>query len=426
MSKPIRALILIDHLGTGGAQEFVYQMARHLAPDRVQLSVAALRPGGIDRGKADDPGIYREKLQQLGIPVHTLAPSPRLSQLPVALFNIARLLRAQRYDVVNTILQASFVCGSPLAWLLGIPTAHSVMSVRVQTQHWYFPLMSWYQRLVGLYITPIPKELTDAGVGEQQVKLIEVTVDLAEMLAVQHDAQQTIGPFDLTGAYPVAMSIGRLHPDKGHEYAIRAWPHVLRQWPHACLLIVGDGDDEPRLKALVEQLKLADSVLFAGYRPDLAELFARADIFLRMSVNEGVNLTTIQAMAAGLPAIGFKNQAPKEIIGDHVNGLLVKIGDVVALGQAISYISGEKALLYRLGQTARVRVSQYYDIQNVARFYEYAYEALCRKHDLASIPDMRSSMNLFDNHFLQNDRIQSETGTDVETEEAIDAKSFGL
>src|SRR5262245_18004893 len=121
MLKPIRALILMYQLGTGGAQEFVYQMARHLAPDRVQLSVATLRPGGIDRTRADDLGIYREKLQQLGVPVHTLAPSPRLSQLPIALLNLARLLRAQRYDVVNTILQASFVCGSPLAWLMGMP-----------------------------------------------------------------------------------------------------------------------------------------------------------------------------------------------------------------------------------------------------------------------------------------------------------------
>jgi glycosyltransferase involved in cell wall biosynthesis len=416
MSKPIRALILIDQLGTGGAQEFVYQMARHLAPDRVELSVATLRPGGIDRRRADDPGIYREKLQQLSIPVHTLAPSPRLSQLPVALFNLVRLLRERRYDVVNTILQASFVCGSPLAWLLGVPTVHSIMSVRVQTQGWYFPLMSWYQRLVGLYITPIPKELTDAGVRKQRVKLVEVTVDLAEMLVVRHDTQREIAPFGLTGAYPVALSIGRLHPDKGHEYAIRAWTHVLKRWPQARLLIVGDGDDELRLKALAGQLSLTDSVVFAGYRRDLVELFARADIFLRTSVNEGVNLTTIQAMAAGLPAIGFKNPAPKEIIGDHVNGQLVQLGDEVALGQAISSISGEKELLHQLGRTARWQVSQYYDIQKVVRFYENIYEALCENRDITSIPDMSPSMYFFNDHFSQASRMQSEIGIQVERE----------
>jgi glycosyltransferase involved in cell wall biosynthesis len=426
MLKPIRILILIDHLGTGGAQEFVYQLARHLASDRVQLSVATLRSGGIDRSKAIDPGIYREKLEQLGIAVHTLAPNPRLSQFPSALYYLLRLLCTQRYDVVNTILQASFVCGSPLAWLLRIPTVHSVMSVRAQNQRWYFPLMSWYQGLVNLYITPIPKELTDAGVGEQRVKLIEVTADFTEMLAVRHDPQQVIVPFELMSAYPVALSIGRLHPDKGHEYAIQAWPHVLQHWPQARLLIVGDGDDEGRLKAVAEQLELTDSVLFAGYRSDLAELFARADIFLRMSVNEGVNLTTIQAMAAGLPTIGFKNPAPKEIISDHINGRLVKLGDAVALGQAISEISGEKELLERLGQTARRRVNQYYSIQNVARFYEYAYEALRDKRDLASAPDMHHTMHRFDEHFSQSNTIHSRSSIDIEDEEAVDARNLDL
>lgn len=400
MAEPIRALILIDHLGTGGAQEFVYQLACRLSPKRVQLSIAALLAGGIDPNKADDPAIYRERLTQLGIPVYTLAPSPRLSQIPLALFNLARLLRAQHFDVVTTMLQVSFVCGSPVAWLLRVPTIHSIMSVRAQTQRWYFPLMSWYQPLVSLYLTPIPKELTEAGIQAAKIKLVEVAVDLTEMLAVRHDSQRVIEPFDLTNAYPVALSVGRLHPDKGHEYAIRAWPYVLQQWPHARLLIVGDGSDEARLKALVEQLNLAPSIILTGYRSDLAKLFTRADIFLRTSVNEGVNLTTIQAMAAGLPTIGFKTPTPKEIIADNINGLLVELGDATSLGQAISRVNSEKELLYRLGQAARAQVGRYFDIQMIAHFYENAYSALREHRDLTSIPDMSSSIDLFNDHFL--------------------------
>jgi glycosyltransferase involved in cell wall biosynthesis len=395
MANAIHVLIVIDNLGTGGAQEFVYQLYGRLARDTFECTVCALRSGGV----------YREKIEALGIPVYVLAPNRSLFSLPAAIINLWRLLRSGRYDVVNILLQGSFAITTPLARLERIATVHSIMAARAQLRRWYFSLISWYQRWVDLYVTPIPKELTEAGVQEHKIKLVEVTVDLTEMLKVQHDAQLVIEPFDLTDAYPVALSIGRLHPDKGHEFAIRAWPLVLNEWPRARLLIVGDGDDEPRLKALAGRLGLSDSVIFAGYRPNLADLFARADVFLRTSVNEGVNLTTIQAMAAGLPTIGFKNPAPKEIINQGVNGIIVPLGDEVALGHAILSLSSDKDLMHRLGRTGRVKVTDYYDINHVVCFYANLYAALCKNQPIDSIPNMGSSIYLFNDHFSKDDRV---------------------
>jgi glycosyltransferase involved in cell wall biosynthesis len=392
MPKAVEVLIVIDHLDAGGAQEFIYQFCSRFATNRVRLSVCAFHPGD-----------YQKKLQALGIPVYVLAPKHDPLSSFLAVVKLWGLLGSHHYHIVNTVLQGSFAIVTPLARLRGVPTVHSIMAVRSQLQRWYFLLLVWYQRWVEVYLTPIPKELTTAGVCEDKVKLVEVTVDLTRMLSIRHDSQHHVEGFDLANAFPVALSIGRLHPDKGHEYAIRAWPHVLATWPKARLLIVGDGHDEARLKALAEHLGLAESVLFIGYRSDVEALFSRADLLLRASINEGVNLTVIQAMAAALPVIGFKNGAPKEIINNRINGLLVDLCDDYAFAKAIVQICANKALMKHIIYNGRAMVSAYYSIDNVVRFYKSLYEAVSENRSLYLLEDMSNSMIYFEDHFSDGD-----------------------
>jgi glycosyltransferase involved in cell wall biosynthesis len=391
MPKTIEVLIVIDHLGAGGAQEFIYQLCSRFATSMVRLSVCAFHTG-----------VYQKKLQALGISVHVLAPKHDPLSSFLAVVKLWALLGSHHYHIVNTVLQGSFAVATPLARLRGLPTVHSIMAVRSQLQHWYFFLLVWYQRWVKVYLTPIPKELITAGVFEDKIKMVEVTVDLTSMLNVRYDAQRQLEGLNLTKAFPVALSIGRLHPDKGHEYAIRAWPHVLAVWPKARLLIVGDGHDEARLKALAEYLGLEDSVLFTGYRSDVESLFSRADIFLRTSINEGVNLTVIQAMAAALPIVGFKNGAPKEIINNNINGLLVDLCDEHALSAAILQICVGKELAEHITRNGRAMVEKYYNIDSVAHFYKILYEGIAENRTLSSLEDMSAFMLRFEDYFADD------------------------
>jgi glycosyltransferase involved in cell wall biosynthesis len=374
MTKVVEVLIVIDHLDAGGAQEFVFQICRYLSSDVVRFSVCALRSGGF----------YKPKIEVLGIPVLILSPTRDIANLPLIALNLFRLLRPRRYDVVHSLLQASFLFATPMSRLLGMPTMHTIVSIRGQMQWWYFPLMSWYQRFVSRYLTPLPAELIDSGVQSHRITPVGAAIDLSEMLEIKHDPMRNIAPFDLTNAYPVALSIGRLHPDKGHEFAIRAWPKVLEAWPRARLLIVGDGEDEARLKALSNQLGLAASVTFTGYRGDLAALFARADILLRTSVNEGANFAMTQAMAAGLPVIGFVTAASSEIIEPERNGLLTPLRDHIALAQAVRRLAADQELVRHIGEAGRSDMKNHYNITSVMETYVACYRTL-RTHQQNSI-----------------------------------------
>jgi glycosyltransferase involved in cell wall biosynthesis len=377
MPKAVEVLIVIDHLDAGGAQEFVFQICRYLSSDVIRFSVCALRSGGL----------YRPKIEVLGIPVLVLSPTRDIANLPLIALNLFRLLRSRRYDVVHSLLQASFLFATPISRLLGMPTMHTIVSIRGQMQWWYFPLMSWYQRFVGRYLTPLPAELIDSGVQAHRITPVGAAIDLSEMLEIKHDPMRNIAPFDLTNAYPVALSIGRLHPDKGHEFAIRAWPQVLEAWPHARLLIVGDGEDEARLKALSNQLGLAASGVFTGYRSDLAALFARADILLRTSINEGANFAMTQAMAAGLPVIGFVTAASSEIIEPERNGLLIPLRDHIALANAVRRLAADRELVRRIGEAGRSDMKNHYNITSVMETYVTCYKMLSthQQNSIASI-----------------------------------------
>src|SRR5690349_20108410 len=130
MPKAVEVLIVIDHLDAGGAQEFVFQICRCLSSDIVRFSVCALRSGGL----------YKPKIEALGIPVLVLSPTRDTANLPLIVLSLFRLLRSRRYDVVHSLLQASFLFATPLSYLLGMPTMHTIVSIRGQMQWWYFPL----------------------------------------------------------------------------------------------------------------------------------------------------------------------------------------------------------------------------------------------------------------------------------------------
>jgi len=107
---------------------------------------------------------------------------------------------------------------------------------------------------------------------------------------------------------PVAISIGRLHPDeryKGHDELIAAWPLVLRQMPDAQLWIVGDGALRTELEDAVRQKGLSDSIRFFGRvsEAEKAQLLDKSSCMLMPSTGEGFGLVYLEAMRIGRPCL---------------------------------------------------------------------------------------------------------------------------
>jgi glycosyltransferase involved in cell wall biosynthesis len=146
---------------------------------------------------------------------------------------------------------------------------------------------------------------------------------------------------------------------KGHELLIRAWAAVRRCVPDATLVIVGDGDDRPRLEALTVALGLEGAVRFAGQVSDreLASWYARCTLFVMPSPDEGFGLVFLEAMRAGKACIGAAGAAA-EVILDGVTGTIVPPGEKAPLIDAVVALFRDPARRERFGLDGRKRVAE--------------------------------------------------------------------
>ena len=159
------------------------------------------------------------------------------------------------------------------------------------------------------------------------------------------------------------LSVGRLQSRKGHDLVVRALAGLGPNGPRLRYVIVGDGAEAQRLKALVVELGVDDRVRFMGQIPsaELPAYYAAADIFVHPnrvdgSDFEGFGLVFLEAAAAGVPAIGGRSGGVPEAVEDGVTGMLVSGEDVVELQDTIRLLAGSDVLRAQLGGAARMRV----------------------------------------------------------------------
>ena len=131
--------------------------------------------------------------------------------------------------------------------------------------------------------------------------------------------------------------VGRLHPQKGLTYLIKAMKRVIDKRPNAELHIIGTGEQENMLRQLVNDLRLQKNIFFCGkfFGDDLTREYLSSHLFVLPSVYEGQPLTLLEAWAAKLPIVATRVGGIPSIVEEGVDGLLVEPKDDNALAKAI-------------------------------------------------------------------------------------------
>jgi phosphatidylinositol alpha-1,6-mannosyltransferase len=164
------------------------------------------------------------------------------------------------------------------------------------------------------------------------------------------------------GERPVIVCVSRLVPRKGQDMLIRALPGIQRRVSGAALLLVGEGPDSRRLRALASRLGVRPDVFFAGRAPwgELAAHHAAGDVFAMPCRTrhggfdvEGLGICYLEAAAVGLPVItGDSGGAPDAVL-DGRSGFVVGGRDMGALVQRISWLLARPAEAGTMGQIGR-------------------------------------------------------------------------
>lgn len=163
---------------------------------------------------------------------------------------------------------------------------------------------------------------------------------------------------------------GRLHEVKGVDLTLRAIAPLPKNiW----VIAAGEGPERDNLQALARELGVADRVIFTGWVNDISIPAAAADIWLAPSRWEPMGSTVLDAWAHALPLIASKSAGPASLISDGDTGLLVEVGDVDTLRDAIVRVSGDAALGASLAanghQRYRARHTQQIIVENYLEHY---------------------------------------------------------
>ena len=178
---------------------------------------------------------------------------------------------------------------------------------------------------------------------------------------------------------PRAVFVGRLAPEKGLDTLVNAWPSVLSQHPSAVLTLVGEGPGRPGLEALRDRLKLDGSVRLPGSSADPGPSLRDSDLFVLPSLEEGMSIALLEAMAMGLPAVASAIPGNLGLMDDGVHGRLFTSGDPSSLSRAILDQWADPDRASAMAASARRRVVGNYSIAAVARRHLDLFGRLTRE-----------------------------------------------
>jgi glycosyltransferase involved in cell wall biosynthesis len=161
-------------------------------------------------------------------------------------------------------------------------------------------------------------------------------------------------PDDSVVREPVALHVGRLKRYKATDHLLQATRLLADRGVEFTSVVVGDGDDRPRLEALAAKLGLDGAVRFTGFVTEAEKIdwYRRAAVLVESSVKEGWGLIVMEANACGAPVVVANSPGLRDSSKDGVNGLVYSYGDVAGLAERLERILADKALRDRLGRQA--------------------------------------------------------------------------
>lgn len=362
-----RVVYLAHTLAVGGAEEMILNLIRYLPPEYERAVVCIGSPGPIG-----------QEVEKTGYPFRSLGLEPGLMR-PFDLMRLQQFLHDAEPTIVHTFLLTASLYGRFASMLARVPI---VIGTEVNIYERKRPLHRmaerWLMRRTDAVVASAGSVrdfyVDQIGADPDKVVVIYNAVDWSQLQTTlsRDEIRTELGvPLDV----PVAGIIARLTEQKAHRVLFDAMvsrPELSRLH----LIAVGDGELRQELKGRVEQLGLSNRVHFAGARRDLGNILGAIDMFVMPSLWEGLPLSLVLAMGAGLPVIASRVAGIPEVIQHNVSGLLVDPGDVAQLATAMTRVLQDDTLRVLLAQEARAFVRPRFGVDGYIASMTSLYDRL--------------------------------------------------
>ncbi|RMG01842.1 MAG: glycosyltransferase [Planctomycetota bacterium] len=364
---------VLHSLSVGGAEVLAQRLAEGLA-SRFRISFVCL----------DEAGESAESVRAKGFPVQVIGRRPG--------FDRRCLAALRRHTVENRVDVYLAHQYTPFFYtLLSRRGGSRPPIVFVEHGRFHPDRRSWKHIVVDRLllrkrdrVLAVGKQVASAlvrneGIPARRIEVVYNGVDTASIAAIGGVRAEVRRELHLDDDAPVAIQVARLDPIKDHMTSLAAFRQVRARFPHARLVIVGDGPQREAIERFIAEHDLEPAVMLLGMRRDVPRLLAAADVFVLSSVSEGIPVTVIEAMAAGLPAVVTNVGGLPEVVTDET-GVLVPAGNPQAMGEAVAALFADPARRAALAKAGRERAQRLFDERAMhARYADVLTEVLSGK-----------------------------------------------
>jgi glycosyltransferase involved in cell wall biosynthesis len=324
------------------------------------------------------------ELEALGTSTFALDAASR-RHFPAAICRLARLLRHQRVDVVQTHLfdptTVGLLAAKAARTPVGVVTRHHSDFTTIFHKPIHRRIDRWHA-LAADKVMAASEAVKRAmvryeDVPEQRIVVARYGYDF-RTLRPRLTPDERFGLRESMGSDRKSLigTVARLSIEKGHVYLLRAIPEVVRHCPDVCFVLIGSGPLREELEQMVDRLAIRRHVLFLGWRADARDVLEAMDLVVHPSLHEAFCSVIIEGMALERPVIATDVGAAPEQIDHRETGLLVPPRDPGAIAAAVLELMGNRERNTAMGQEARRRVVERLDFSSMIKYYESIYANL--------------------------------------------------
>lgn len=390
LENKIPVLRVISRLNIGGTAIHTILVTEGMRDSAYQVHLVCGRED-TDEGNmmayAAAHGVEPLVIPELGRSIH-------LWKDLIALWKIYRLIRRVRPSIVDTHAAKAGTLGRIAARLAGVPVVvhtfhgHVLREYFGRTVSWAFTqvercLARWTDLVIMVSRQGREELISLRVVPPERIEYVPLGLDLQQLQSGIGDGPGIRGEWGVpSGGYLVGI-VARLVPIKGHKDFINAAAIVAEKRRDVWFAVVGDGKLRRELETMVRDRNLQGRVIFTGFRNDLENVFDAFDVLALTSYNEGLPVTIIEAMTAGIPVVATEVGGVAELVEEEVTGFLVAPRDVEAIADRILYLLDHPDVAWRMGEEGKRRAVRRFTKDRLVRDMLRIYDGLLQARGLS-------------------------------------------
>lgn len=337
----------------------------------------------------EPPGPATELYKGAGLPVASLGLG-RLGLGRLGILRAARRLHRHLAEARPDLVHAYGLRPSLLVRLSPHRPAlvQAVHSVDAHRPPWQAILDRWTAGRVNHYVTNSEAGArflaAERAVDPARIRVVPNGIDVerfAAAAATRRDAARTA--LHLDERIPVIITVANLRPPKGLDTLVEAAAHLecvqITNGPGFIWLVAGQGPLADSLARDLARRGLAGHVRLLGFRDDIPDLLAAADIFCLTSRREGAPISILEAMAAGRPIVATDAGGMRELVAGGETGIVLEPGNAAAIAGALARLIADREYRARLGAAGQARARARHTVERAAAAIAAVYDEMLGK-----------------------------------------------